>query len=581
MTDEPVVYPPPLFLYQVTPTVVPHGGPGAPSSANLMFFVSNNSGHDVEVDQIVFDLRYGNGPGDLTTNDNLVPQPVVGPDWNAANQGGGRVRVAPRGEAEFRGLRAGESLGVAVPGVVVNTEPGVANLIVWESSDELRQTYVSVAKTTPGLAITSFQASPVQLDRNHPDSVLSWRTTGSGAQVTLSHSGTTKRVDKDGHEKVRPKVTTLYTLTATAGGQSVHEQLAVYVPQVTLISFGADPPLMEGGRSSTLRWLLLNATSAMILASGDEPDPGKIALPDGELVVTPRRLSTTYTLTAEGFGNSVTGVAQVDLVPTVEQFSLSPLQAPRGLGLPLSLAWRVRDTTAVSISGLSTPQPAVGTAELRPTQTSSYTISAKRLAPRTVRAHLAGQITFFRAIAGANTIVWRSAGADLAQLRINGAMPVRTNLEGDRYVGPGRSTLYLISTAADWANYVDVDLQSVAGSATVTATCDYGINAVGATVRLEWSIPFGAVISVANGSARYAWKHDESPRTFVVGPSTSSATWQLTAPGTVMTVYPGQSWASAEQSTEGAIDTDSDSLADGPGRSLGEGLNSSVGGEGQ
>ena len=113
--------------------------PGLPSTVNLMFFVSNTSGHDVEVDQIVFDLRLGSEPGDLTVSDDLDPQPVVGPDWHASGIGGGRVRVEPRAQALFRGLRAGESLGVVVPGVVVNSQQGVANLPVWESSDELRQ----------------------------------------------------------------------------------------------------------------------------------------------------------------------------------------------------------------------------------------------------------------------------------------------------------------------------------------------------------------------------------------------------------------------------------------------------------
>lgn len=544
MIYESSVYPPTLFLYQVTPTIVPHSGPGAPSTADLMFFISNTSGHDVEVDQIVFDLRFGTGPGDLTTNDKLAPQPVVGPDWNVADAGGGRVRAAPRGEAEFRGLRAGESLGVAVPGVAVNTEPGVANLIVWELSDELRQSHLSVAKTTPGLAITSFQASPVQLDRDHPDSVLRWTATGEGVQVTLSHNGTTERVEKDGHLKVAPKVTTLYTLTATAGGRTMHEQLTVYVPQVAIISFGADPPLTAGGGSSTLRWSLLNASAAMILASGDAPDPGRVALPQGELTVSPQQLSTTYTLTAEGFGNSVTGVAQVDLVPTVDGFSVSPERAPRGLGLPLTLAWHVRDASSVSISGLPTPQPLIGSGQVRPTQTTSYTLGAKRLTPRSVRAHLAGQITTFRAAAGADTIVWHGEGADLAELQINGAIPVRTGLDGTRQVGRGRTRLYMISTPADWANYVDVEFQQMVGGVTVTATCDYGINAEGATVHLDWSIPFDTAITVVNGSARYVWGYGEGPKSFVVRPSTSGITWRVDAPGITVSVYPGQSWSS-------------------------------------
>jgi hypothetical protein len=169
----------------------------------------------VEVDQIVFDLRLGSGPGDPTTSDKLTPEPVVGPDWSVADAGNGRVRAAPRSLAPFRGLRAGESFGAVVPPVVVNSQPGAANLFVWESSDELRQSYVSVVKNPPGLAISSFQASPVQLDRQHPRSILRWKASGASL-ITLSHDGATEQVKEDSFTEVTPRVTTLYTRTASA-----------------------------------------------------------------------------------------------------------------------------------------------------------------------------------------------------------------------------------------------------------------------------------------------------------------------------------------------------------------------------
>lgn len=547
MFNESSVYPPALFVYQVTPTVVPHSG-AAPSSTDLMFFISNTTGHDVEVEQIVFDLRYGVGDGDLTTTDLPVPRQVVGPDWGASGERGGQVRLAPRGEAAFHGLRAGESLGLAVPDVVVNDQPGVANLIVWEVSDEPRRSYVSVAKTAPGLAITTFQASPVQLDGNHPKSELRWTATGPGVKVTLSHDGITEEVEPDSHQDVAPKVTTLYTLTATAGGRAKHEQLTVYVPQVALVSFGAEPPLIAGGGSSVLSWSLTNASKAMILASGEEPDPGPVDLPYGRLTVAPKQLSTTYTLAAEGFGNSVTGVAQVDLVPTVEEFSISPSRAPRGRGLPLTLRWKVRDANAVSVTGQPSPQPPTGSAVVTPAQTTSYTLGAKRLtSSRTVRAQLAGPITSLTATGGgANTIAWGSAGADFGRLRIGAALPIPVNRDGSYPVGRGRSTLYLVSEAADWASYADIELlDSPPGTPTVTATCDYGINAEGATVRLEYSIPFGTAVTVENGPERHVWEAGQGPATFEVHPSGGGVTWRLEAPGIRIRVYPGEPWASS------------------------------------
>jgi hypothetical protein len=247
----------------------------------------------------------------------------------------------------------------------------------------------------------------------------------------------------------------------------------------------------------------------------------------------------------------VTGVAQVELLPVAEQFSISPTQAPRGAGLPLSLVWRVRDAVGgVTVSGLPTPQPADGSAVVKPTQTTSYTLSAKRLTPRTVRAQLAGQITLLRAIAGANTVVWDSAGADLARLSVDGDSLQPVGLSGDRYVGKGRSALYLVSTPADWANSVDVDLRAVAGTSWAAAACDYGITAVGATIKLEWSIPYDTAITVVNGSARHIWRHDESPKTFVLGPGAGGTVWQFDAPGLTVAVSPGSPWASAEAATD-------------------------------
>jgi hypothetical protein len=548
MPDESALYPPALFRYQVTPTVVPHSEPGSPSTVSLMFFISNASGHDVEVEQIVFDLRYGNGPGDLTTSAQLTPGEVVGPDWSVTGIGDGRVRAAPRSLAPFHGLRAGESFGVVVTGVVVNYERGVANLIVWETSDEPRQSYVSVAKAPPGLAIVSFQAAPVQLDRQNPTSILSWKVTGEGL-VTLSHDGATEQVKAEGFKPVTPRVTTLYTLTATGGGQRIHEQLTVYVPRVAVISFGADPPLIAAGQSSTLRWLLANASEAIILASGDEPDPKPVTMQEGTHTVTPRQATTTYTLAASGFGNVVTGIAQVDYTPTVERFSITPEQAPRDKELPLKLAWKVRYVTSVSVSGLEGPQPSEGSAEVRPKQTTSYTLSAKRLTPaRTVRAHLTGQITQFRCDDLGKTFEWLGRGADEAWLMIRNERRKVPWEKGQSYVDGDNGRLNMVSAKADWANYIEAVFSAVPSShSVVTASSDYGLNAVGAKITVEWPVEPGPgrLVAVRNGTAYYPWRTNMGPQSFEVRPASGSVVWELRAPGMMWTVYAGEPWSSA------------------------------------
>ncbi len=550
MADESLIYPPALFLYQVTPTAVPYSEPSSLSTVSLMFIVSNTSGHDVEVDNILFDLRHGSGTHDLTTSGQLYPRPVVGPDWSAGGDGDGRVRATPNGPPAFRGLRAGESLGVVVPGVVVNSEPGIANLVVRESSDELRLSYVSVVKNQPGLAISSFQASPVQLDRQHPSSILTWKASGASL-VTLSHDGATEQVTANGFKEVTPRVTTLYTLTATGAGGPIHEQLTVYVPQVALVSFGADPPLIASGQQSTLRWALVNATEAMILASGDEPDPGRASLPAGEHTVSPHQPTTTYTLAASGFGNVVAGIAQVDHVPTVELFSVTPEQAPRYAGLPLVVAWKVSGTASVSVSGLPSPQPSESSAVVYPRRTTLYTLSAKRLTPaRTVRATLAGQITAVDVSALGKKIGWNGSGADAARLTTNGKQTDVSFTSGEEDIGAGQSRLEMISTAADWSNYIDVVLSAkpVSPAISVSAASAYGISAVGAVITLDWSAEGepGHRILVRNGKFEHSWTTAQGPATFVVQPTSDRILWQLSVP-TVMTwtVYAGEPWISA------------------------------------
>ena len=196
------------------------------------------------------------------------------------------------------------------------------------------------------------------------------------------------------------------------------------------------------------------------------------------------------------------------------------------------------------------PQPNEGSAVVHPKQTASYTLSAKRLTPsRTVQAPLAGQITKFETSVPGTKIGWNGSGGDNARLAINNIWQTVPFTSGSLYVGNGsNSTLEMISKQADWVNRIEARIRSLPPSSTVvSAACDYGVNAVGVWVTVDWSIDPGQriVISKGNGSVMYDWPTASGRRSFILPSASSGIVWQLVAPGTTWIVYAGEPWASA------------------------------------
>jgi hypothetical protein len=182
------------------------------------------------------------------------------------------------------------------------------------------------------------------------------------------------RVDLGGNVTVTPAQTTTYTITASGTGGSTDSctvEVNVTGGQLPrIIRFAANPRTITAGQSSTLGWVVDNATSVEISTLG------KVAL-TGTQSVSPAA-TTTYTLTATNAAGSVTAQATVTVSaaqpPTITSFTATPSTSPSP-GSPVVLACQTQNATSINMAG-NTFQPPTATATVNPTATTTYTCIA-------------------------------------------------------------------------------------------------------------------------------------------------------------------------------------------------------------
>ena len=139
----------------------------------------------------------------------------------------------------------------------------------------------------------------------------------------------------------------------------------------TVVSFVANPTMINAGQSSTLSWQVINADTVTITTLGSE------AL-SGSAPVTPSA-TTTYILTATRGSQSTTATATVTVnngggLPIIVAFTANPASIPQGGNSTLS--WQVQNATTVTIdNGVGTVSPA-GTRSVSPGATTTYTLTA-------------------------------------------------------------------------------------------------------------------------------------------------------------------------------------------------------------
>ena len=162
-------------------------------------------------------------------------------------------------------------------------------------------------------------------------------------------------------------------LQATATTQVT--TLAPVTPaQVRVLQFSAAPATITAGQSSTLNWVVENATTVTIT-----PTLGSVDAHSGTSSVSPAT-TTTYTLTATGAGGTVNSTVTVTVGtvaagnPQIVRFEANPVTiAP---GQQSTLSWSTTGAATVTISGLSGNQALNGSATVTPAQTTTYTLTA-------------------------------------------------------------------------------------------------------------------------------------------------------------------------------------------------------------
>jgi sugar lactone lactonase YvrE len=223
---------------------------------------------------------------------------------------------------------------------------------------------VTVEVRKPPVATLSILPQSVQSGQ---PVTLAWQTQNTES-VTIDHG--IGAVGAAGTIITVPDETTVYTLTATGTGVSVTATAMVTIsfPEPT-IDFHASPESIVRGQFTQLTWATTNADSCTIdRGIGNVPTFGGITLsPD---------ISTTYTITAQNRGGSVTARATVSVVadpPTVQASAQERTISP---GASTVLNWQTTHAERCTI------EPGIGEVNLNggvtvtPAEDTTYTITA-------------------------------------------------------------------------------------------------------------------------------------------------------------------------------------------------------------
>jgi hypothetical protein len=334
------------------------------------------------------------------------------------------------------------------------------------------------------------------------------------------------------------------TVKNTDGLQaSATTTVSTSTPSLTsILVFQATPPSITPGASSTLNWVVQNATTVTIA-----PTLGNVTATSGSGVVNPTA-TTTYTLTATGPAGTVTAttIVTVTAVPVVNpqilRFEASPLTiAP---GQQSTLSWTTTGATAISISGLTGTLPVNGSASTGAlTTTTTFTLTATGASGATVSAPITvtvapasiPQIVVFSASpqtinAGQSSqICWQVTGA--TTINISGGIGSNVAANSCTSVSPQTTTTYTL-TATNATGQIQASVTVNVGS---TQILQFSANpefspVQGAPVVLTWQTTNATSVSLIGGDTQSSPANLPVNGSFTVNPN-DNATYTLIAYG--------------------------------------------------
>ena len=222
----------------------------------------------------------------------------------------------------------------------------------------------ATAGTPP--VISSFYASPTTLIGGQ-STTLAWSVTGANFLTLTPSVGTVTGTSVT----MTPKVTTIYTLTATNSAGSRSATATVFVlPLPAISSFVAYPSNLAAGQSTTLSWTVAGATILVV-----NPNVGVVA---GTSVKVSPWATTTYTLLAGNANGwrTATVTVTVGSPPVISSFWASPSTV--NSRQPTALSWTVTGANFLTLT------PSVGAVTgtsvvMSPAVTTTYTLTATNI----------------------------------------------------------------------------------------------------------------------------------------------------------------------------------------------------------
>jgi hypothetical protein len=170
----------------------------------------------------------------------------------------------------------------------------------------LEAAFVTPPPPPPPAPTASLSANPTSINAGL-SSTLSWSST----IATSCTSGNFAASGVSGSAVVRPSATTTYSITCSGNGGSATATTTVTVaaapppPPAPTASLSANPSSINAGKSSTLSWSSINATSC----TGGNFNAAGIS---GSAVVTPS-VTITYSIACAGNGGSAAAAATVNV----------------------------------------------------------------------------------------------------------------------------------------------------------------------------------------------------------------------------------------------------------------------------
>jgi hypothetical protein len=225
----------------------------------------------------------------------------------------------------------------------------------------------TVTVTTPQVTLLACYASPANIILGE-SATLNYQSTNA---TSVSINNGVGAVALSGSVAVTPMTSTTYTVTATGTNNTTTScGIAVQVtagPLPKIIQFSASPMSILSGQSSTLLWVVDNATTQSI-----SPGLGTVVAA-GSQSVSPTA-TTTYTLTATNAAGSVTATATVTVTqipnPVIVSFTANPNPSTTPGGAVV-LNCQTQNAASITMAGLTFLTPNI-TYTVYPQATTSY-----------------------------------------------------------------------------------------------------------------------------------------------------------------------------------------------------------------